>query len=331
MATKARKGNRIADKVATPTRKRTSPGYSYDTDLEVIDALFFRNEKLRKKAREFYLEPRLGSLKGKPNDRRHWHEYDQNAAIGGLVGEKIHRMVKRRLAHLLDKARPQRQVSISVAAAMIGVSEITLRRLWKEHFKHGRETVSILQKKTGRHDRATMRLSEVRLLDRHNKAKVSARTLGRTLPKATKSATKPRPFSAAGTNQAPTFKLEGASIVLDLGKDPERIETILSKMFPILMDANGQRLGHVFLTGISDAEMRKLLTSGSTIEYMTMAEALKKPWANVEEQARWTTLYRALLGARIEAAQAERSRAEAALLTAVLPPEPTTRRHPVRL
>lgn len=302
-------------------RKRTDPGRAYDMDLEIVEVFLCRWPSLQRKAKE-YLDERRTGLKGSPDRRDHWLEGDKNVPQARMKSERVRRMIRNRLQHLLEKAKEDREISLTVAAAALGINEDHVRKRWPAAFGHSRRAESSMVGKA-RTARSMLTVGQLRKISVSAKPSMSAAAV-QSGTAVSKQLAKPSPDSPS-----PYLTVSQGSIRFDLNVEgaPEALDDFLRGLHPFLVNAARNKvLTSLSVTGLNDATLRKYLQEGAEFQYMTLAQSLSMAWAHVEEQRRWTELYVALLCARVELTQAQRAQVQASLLEASLPP-PTAKSH----
>jgi hypothetical protein len=317
--------------IKTPTRKRFDPGAGYDIDLDIIDAIFHRSPGLRAKAKKLYLDPRIGGLQGKPDKRGHWTEADKVVPAHQQEGEKIRRMVRKRLQYVLDNASEGLEVPMSVAAGALGVNESAVRALWKKAHSSSRLAASA-GRRVGRKGRAKMQVEDLRKLAEVAYAEAQAKILSKILPKSPSVPFK-RPLATASNVPPVSSALHatGTSITFNLNADAaaEQLEAFFKHLIPFLLTAARDKIvDSLSASGLTDAQLLKRLSEGAELQYMSIQQAMTMAWEDVEQQTRWAELYQAMLAARIEQAWTEQARVASDLLEGHLPQ--TKRRAMVR-
>jgi hypothetical protein len=95
--------------------------------------------------------------------------------------------------------------------------------------------------------------------------------------------------AAAGKPISLKAALKDGALVLTLPK------AMLDRV-PWVVDASGEVVGHLTLTGLSATVIAGFLAGGGTVERMTLHEALTtRPWALIEERDVWSAGYATLL------------------------------------
>lgn len=293
-------------------------------DLEIIDVFLRRWPSLRRKAKN-YLDDRRATLLGSPDRRDHWMEGDKQVPAAQQQSERIRRMIRNRLQHLLHKAKEGREISMSVAAGALGINEDRVRKLWPDAFGQSRRAESNMSGKA-RTARSVLTIAQTRKLAEamsKSKSASTAKSLSAVLPPATAVASPRRLGPSGSASPGPFLRVTQGTIRfnLDLEGSPEALDDFLKVLHPVLVNAAKTKvLSALGITGLSDATLQKYLLDGAELQYMTLAQSLSMPWEHVEEQERWAELYVALLDARAALAQRQRAQVEDALLRATLAP-----------
>lgn len=309
-------------------RKRTDPGRAYDMDLEIVEVFLRRWPSLQRKAKE-YLDDRRAGLKGSPDRRDHWMEGDKHVPPTQTKSERVRRMIRNRLLHILEKSKEDREISLSVAAAALGTNEDHVRKRWPAAFGHSRRAENSMAGKP-RTARSMLTVGQLRKISAAAKKAVpgAARRSGATVAVS-------RQLAVSGPHSPARYLTVSQGSIrfdLDVVGAPEALDEFLRGLHPLLMNAAKNKvLTSLAVTGLNEATLRKYLVEGAELQYMTLAQSLSMPWAHVEEQKRWTELYVALLRARVELTQAQRAQVEASLLEASLQPPTAKPERPRRM
>lgn len=265
-----------------------------DTDRLAIEDLFRGHPQTRDGIIENYLKPRARrNAREKLDDRRdHFWTVPPTAtpeqrAAAAKGADPLVRVVEQRLLALKDTD----WVSKATAAVYCGCSEPELDR--RVRALGGLSTL-ILSGEARRTRKKDAQGNVVPGNITERRFKMSAvrrlqRTKGRSTPQHAASTAHSGSKAPAGKPISLKAALKDGALVLTLPK------AMLDRV-PWVVDASGEVVCHLTLTGLSATVIAGFLAGGGTVERMTLHEALTaRPWALIEERGVWSAGYATLL------------------------------------
>lgn len=266
----------------------------YDTDKLAISELFRDRPDLRDDVIENYLEPRARrNEREKLEDRRdHWWTVPQTGtpqqrSAAAQKADPLRRLVESRLMALKDTD----WVSKATAAIYCGCSEPELDRRIRTKAIGGLAALAKSREtKRPRKRDAKGDLVPGNITERQFKMTAVRRIKDTRVSHRKGFAAGPASSTAKGRALTLKAAMKNGDLVLTLPK------AMLDRV-PWVVDARGELVCHLTLTGLSATVVAGFLAAGGTIERLTLHDALmERRWVFVDERAPWSTGYAVLLG-----------------------------------